>query len=790
MVRLKALDRKLLRDVWRRKGQMAAIALVIASGVAMYVLMLSTFASLELTRESYYRRYRFGEVFASLERAPQRLEQEIARIPGVAEVATRVVRDVNLDVRGMVEPATGHLVSIPADRRPEVCDLFLRSGRWLAPGNRDEVIVGESFADAHGLGPGDDIRAVINGRLRSLEIVGIALSPEFVYSIAPGRLFPDPERYGIIWMERRALAAAFDMEGGFNDVVLTLTPTASVEAVIDRLDRLLEPYGGLGAIPRELQTSHWYLQNELDQLTNFGAFVPIVFLTVAAFLLNVVVSRMVNQQRAQIAAVKALGYSDAAVAAHYLKWALLDACVGIALGVGAGAWLGRGMTAMYADFFHFPYLRYTLPPGVLLQASGIALAAAVLGVLSAVRRAMSLPPAEAMQPEPPSRYRESLVERSGLGGLLSQPTRIIARTLERHPGRAALSVLGVAAAGALLVFGTFWGDAIEVTMNIQFDLAQRFDLAVSFVEPSSPRALGEIRRLPGVIAAEPYRSVPVRLRHGPRSRHLAVTGLPADARLNRVVDASRRPVALPPQGLVLSRKLAELLAVRVGDRVRLEVLEGRRPVAGVPVHGLVDDSIGLNAFMEISALRRLVGEGDTLSGVYLTVDEAALERLMRRLKNTPAVAGVMRKEAAVASFRQTFADMMGSITSAAMAFAGIIAFGVVYNSARIALSERSRELASLRVLGLTRGEISYILLGELALTTMAAVPLGLAAGYGLAAVMVAGFDTEVWRLPLVVTTRTYVTAAVTVLVAASISALIVRRKLHRLDLVEVLKTRE
>jgi len=787
---MRALDRKLLRDMWRNKGQLAAIALVIASGVAMFVLMLSTFESLELTQLSYYRRYRFGEVFASLERAPQRLEREIAVIPGVEEVATRVVRNVTLDVRGMPEPATGHLVSIPAEHRPDVNDLFLRTGRWLDPGRRDEVIVGEAFAEAHDLGPGDVIRAVINGRLRSLQIVAVALSPEFIYSIAPGQLFPDPQQYGIVWMDRRALAAAFDMEGGFNDVVLTLSPTASVEEVIDRLDRLLEPFGGMGAVPRELQTSHWYLQNELDQLMNFGAFVPVVFLLVAAFLMNIVVSRMVRLQREQIAAVKALGYSGRAVAAHYLEWALIEAAVGIAVGIGIGIWLGRGMTRLYADFFHFPFLRYTLPPEIAIGAAVIAIAAAVVGVLNTARRVLALPPAEAMQPEPPARYRRSLVERSGLGSRLSQPSRIIARTLERHPGRTVLSVVGVAAAAGLLVFGTFWGDAIQATMNLKFNLAQRFDIAVSFAEPTSSEALGEVRRLPGVMSAEPYRSVPVRIRHGSRSRHLVVTGMVADARLNRIVGASGRPVDLPPEGLVLSRKLAELLGTRAGDRVTLEVLEGRRPKRRVAVHSLVDDSIGLNASIEISALHRLLGEGRTLSGAYLMVDEHAVDRLLRRLKNIPAVAGVMRTTSAVASFRQTFAHMMGMVTASAMVFAGVIAFGVVYNSARISLSERSRELASLRVLGLTRGEISYILLGELALTTLVAVPLGLILGYGLAAVMVAGFDTEVWRLPLVVARRTYAMAAATVLAATTISALILRHKLNRLDLVEVLKTRE
>ncbi len=789
--RVSALDRKLLRDLWGSRGQAFAIALVVAAGIAIFVAMISTFDSLDLSLRTYYDRYRFADVFLSLTRAPLALEADLRAIPGVAQVETRVVMDVTLDVPGMAEPAIGRLISIPADRPPALCDVFLRAGRPIQPGHPDEVLVSESFAKAHGLRPGDRIGAVINGRRRELHLVGLALSPEYIYPIRPGELMPDEARFGIFWMERRALSAAFQMEGAFNDVVVKLMHGASEADVIARLDRLIDArYGGAGAIPRAQQASNWYLANELTQLRASGIITPVIFLGVAVFLLNVVLNRIVSVQRTQIAAIKALGYGGAAIAAHYVKWSLIVAGSGSLLGVALGAWLGWAFTRMYTLFFHFPVLLYRLNVQVAVVGVAIGLGAAAVGALAAVRRAVTLPPAEAMRPEPPARFGESWPEKIGLRRFLTQPGRIILRTLQRHPARVLLSITGIALGGSLLVMGNFFMDAIGELTRTQFEVAQRYDLLVAFVQPSSASALDDLRRLPGVLAAEPFRAVGVRFLAGHRSRNVAIVGVPAGAALNRVVDVARGPVALPDAGVVLSDGLAGLLGVSRGQRVTLEVLEGNRSVHDLVVSEIVSEYLGTNAYMSLAALHRLMQEGNTLSGAYLQVDRGEERALYARLKATPRVAGVLRKRAAIESLQATLASMMRKMQVIYVLFASVIAFGVVYNSVRISLSERSRELATLRVIGFTRGEVSYILLGETALVTCAAVPAGLMLGYQLAAAVAKASSSEMFRIPPVVGPETYALSGATIVVATILSALIVRRRLDRLDLVEVLKTRE
>jgi putative ABC transport system permease protein len=788
--RLRALDRKLIRDLWAMKGQALAIAAVIAAGVAMFVMYLSNFESLQRTLAAYYDSARFADVFASLKRAPSSLEPRIAALPGVESVATRVVADVTIDVPGMAEPAIGRLISVPDRGRPALNDVYLRRGRWVDATRPDEVLASEMFCDAHGFNPGDRVAAIINGRRRGLTIVGVALSPEYVYAIRPGAIFPDRKQFGIFWMSRRALASAFNMEGGFNDVSLATARGATTSDVITGLDGLLEAYGGFGAIPRSVQISAWMLDNELRQLQTFGFITPAIFLAVAAFILNVALARALSLQRPQIAALKALGYSNRELAWHYVKWALVVAGAGALAGVAAGAWLGSGMIGLYNQYFRFPALDFHLSTDVAVASVLGSLAVAALGAQSAVRRAVRIPPAEAMRPETPARYRRSVVERALQHFGVSPATRMILRNLERQPLRSAMSVIGIAFAVAVLFVGLAFVDVMNVLINEQFVLGMRQDAMVSFVEPRSPRAMSSVAHLPGVMEVEPVRSVPVRLRAGHRSRTLAVTGLPETPRLSRIVSMKGQVMSLPAAGLVLSSMLGRILDVAPGDVIQVEVLEGMRFVRQVPVVALVDDSVGLQAYMRIDALRAMLHEGGVITGAAVTLDPAAIERFYTAVKTLPAIAGVALTAVTLQNFRETMAENMNLQIVLNVMFAGIIALGVVYNSARVSLSERERELASLRVLGFTRGEISLILLGELAVVTVLALPVGAVIGFVLGQVIMTAFNNEVYRLSFVTSPATVAWSFLVVIAAAVVSGLLVRRRLDRLDLVAVLKTRE
>lgn len=790
MVRIiPAIDRKLLRDLWQVKGQVLAIVLILMCGVTAFVMTRSALVSLEQTRAAYYDRHRFADVFARVKRAPQVLADRVAEIPGVIHVTTRVVQDVTLDVRGLPEPAVGRLISLPErDDGGDLNTVYLRLGRFPDPAHDDEVLASEAFTVANKLNPGDTVSAIINGRKKTLRIVGVALAPEYIFQMRQGDFFPDDKRFAVMWMARRPLEYAFDLRGAFNDLALALAPGTSEAEVLRQLDDLTAEYGGTGAIGRDEQISHKFVSDEFENLRNISRIAPNIFLGVAAFLLNVVLSRLVASQREQIAALKAFGYSNLAVGWHYLKFALVIVVLGLAGGMVGGILQGQWMTSLYQKFYRFPILLFHYEPGVFLEATIIALLAAAVGTLGAVRRAVRLPPAEAMRPPAPPRYKPTIVERVGLAKFLSPGARMVLRNLERKPISAGLAVLGLGFGSAVLIMGFFIGDAFDWIVDVQFDVMQRQSVSVSFVEPRPGRIRHELTQLPGVIAAEPFRVAPAKLRHGPRSKRLAIRGLVGEPRLMRLIDDEIHPISLPADGLVLGDELAKILAVKVGDAVTVEIMEGQRQTRQVPVSMIVREIVGANAYMRLDALNRLLGESDAVSGGYLIADGRELPELYAALKERPALAAAQVKSAQIQNFQEIQQENMRIIRSFYVSFGVVIAVGVVYNAAQVSLAERSRDLASLRVLGFTRGEISAILLGELAVLVLLSLPVGQALGYGLATMIAKSVESEAIRMPVVIFPATYSVAAGVILGSAIFSALIVRRKLDKLDLVAVLKT--
>ncbi|RMF26264.1 MAG: ABC transporter permease [Cyanobacteria bacterium J083] len=788
---MNSLDRKLFRDLWHARGQVIAIALVVACGIASFVMARSAYTSLTLTQDTYYKEYHFAQVFVSLKRAPETIKEQIAKIPGVAQVQTRIVVDVTLDVPDLPEPATGRLISIPEEQISILNEPFIRQGRYIEAGKGDEILISEAFAEANKLQLGDTIGAIINGKWEKLKIVGIALSPEYVYEVrGAGELYPDNKRFGIIWMGRDALGKAYDLDGAFNDVTLALSPGVKEIEVISQLDRLLARYGGLGAYGREDQISHQILADEIKGLEIMATLLPTIFLGIAAFLLHVVLSRLVGTQREQIAVLKAFGYDNWTIGLHYLKFVLIIVTFGSILGVLGGIWLGKALTQLYTQFYKFPVLRYDFNPRILATALIVSYTAAAIASFMAVNKAVILPPAQGMRPEPPAKFKPTVIERLGLQRFFSVVGRIILRNLERKPLQAGLSIIGISLAVGILITGNYFQDALNYLMDFQFRQVQREDITIVFNEPRPARTRYEVANLPGVIDSEPFRLVPVRLHFAHHTYRTALTGIEAQGEFRRLMDKNLHIVSLPSNGVVMTTKLAEILGVKPGDILTVEVLEENRPVRKIAVVGLVDELLGVQAYIDINALNRLMREGKTISGAYLAVDAHLANQLYRELKQIPAVTGISTREASLNSFKETSAENLEIMTTWLVIFACIITFSVVYNSARIALSERGRELASLRVIGFTKGEVAFILLGEQTILILLAIPLGYLVGYGIAAWMSAAYNSELYRLPLIITRYNCAFTFITVVIAGLVSGLIIRRQINHLDLIAVLKTRE
>lgn len=786
---MRAIDRKLGRDLWRMKAQAAAIALVVASGVALFVAMVATYRSMRLSEHHYYTRWRFAQVWSDLSRAPLSITRDIAALPGVAAVEGRVKHHAVLDVPGLAQPASAVLVSIPSASGHAVNDLYLRRGRHVEPGHAGEVLVSEAFAEKNHLALGDTMVATVAGRHVQLRFVGVALSPEYVMPVPPSGLAPDNRRFAVIWMARDELQSLFDLRGAINEVAVLLSPGADERVVVAAIDRVLEPYGGRGAYGRDSQPSHTMLEQHIQPLRSVSLIVPTIFLLVAAFLVNIVLSRFVATQREQIGLLKAFGYSSARVAFHYLELTLLIVLAGAIVGLPIGARLGIGFARFYGAFFRFPVLVFRIEPALVLGALLIATVTTGLGALGTVRRVLALPPVVAMTPEIPA-FRRTLLDRLGVSRWLAPAWRMVGRNVMRRPLRSGLAVAGMAFAVAVILIGSSTADATDRMRDVRYQAAERQDVTVSLMDARAVGTARDFLALPGVTRVEPYRVVPARFAGRGSVQDVALFGLPSGGVLRNVVDNEYRVFPVPPEGAIVTAWFANHFGLKRGDPLPLEIRENQRRVVTTRVVDVVPEPLGESAYMDLSALGRLLGEPETYSAANLTIDPLREGPLFATLKRTPAAVAVDFRKGALTSFRQMSDAVAVFIRNVEIIFAIIIAFGVVYNTAKIALAERSRELATLRVLGFTRGEVSAILLGELGVLAVPAVPLGLVIGHWLSGVVVGAWASERMHPPVIVTASTYGLALVVFVAGVAASALLVRRNLDRLDLVGVLKARE
>ncbi|WP_172349374.1 ABC transporter permease [Mesorhizobium sp. NZP2298] len=778
------------RDLWSMRLQVLSIALLVAAGVAVFVMSVSNYQALIGAMEAHYRNERFADIFVGMTRAPLSIVDRLREINGIGIVEPRVAEPVRVIREDTNLPISGRVISLPAAGQPLLNRLHLVQGRWPDPLHPEEVIINAAYAEARAVRSGETIEVVLNGRLQGFRVVGTALSPEFIFATRAAVPLPDDRNFVVVWANEDAVASAFDMKGAFNDALMTLAPGAGSQHVLEEVDRLLAPYGGTGAYGRSDQPSHRFLKDELAEQETLSIVMPSVFFGIAAFLLNVVIGRMVEAQRGQIASLKALGFANRTIAFHYFKLVTAIALLGSAMGLVVGRWFAIGVVGSYAAFFRFPSLEAPLEPWLLVAATLVSVGAANLAAASAVYRIAMLAPAEAMRPEtPPALHTFNWLQTIGSQRIPLQYV-IAARTILGRPVRTLLTTVGIALAIPLILFGLYWFDAIDYMIDVSFGRIERGDAFVTFTEPVSADALYELRAIPGVLEAEVQRVVPIILRAGHRAYRTSATGLDSGSELKVLRDSALRPIAVPSDGIMLSRTIARQLDLNVGDGVTIEVLEGSRAVREVTVRRISDDILGASVTMERTALNRLMREGSVANVATFRIDPGQSELLWSRIRSMPKIEGSSVKALWFALFNETIGGMVVIGALVLSGFGMLIAIGVVYNSARIALQERAWELASLRIIGLTRREVSAVIISELAVELIVAIPAGLLIGRYLIELIASARASESFQIPAVIDRSSYAIAALLVIGAAIASFITIRRRIDRLDLVAVLKTRD
>lgn len=790
---MRILHKKLVRALLKTPGQSLAVVMVVLCGTACYICIASAYRNLVLTRDTYYAQYRFADFEIHLERAPVTAAAKLAAIPNVRRVRGRIVQDVKVDVPGERESRIGRLISMPDVREPVLNDICLRGGRYFSEGAQNEVILSERFAANNGLALGDHIEVSIESRRYPLRIVGLALSPEYVYMIRNVQeLVPSFERFGILWVPQAFAETALDMREACNNVVGVVDEIAALDGVLERAEELLEPYGVFAKTRREDQISNRFLSDEIKGLGVSARIVPAIFQGVAALILLVLLNRMVRTERTQIGLLKAYGYSNLQVAVHYLQFALVLAVLGSAGAFGVGHWLAYEMIQMYVQFYQFPLLESRVYPDVLTRSIGIAMAFAVLGALSAAIRAARIHPAESMRPEVPRYAHRVWLERfTRLWRRLGFLGKMICRNISRNAFRAGINAFGVMVSAAILIVGFFTIDALRYGLRVQFYEMQRQDLKVSFQLEQGKQTYYDVLRFDHVRDAEPVLEYPFEIRNGWRKKDIIVTGLPRDADMQRLLDADGARIDVGEDGLSIDEHLAESLGIAIGDRVALKPLMGRvTKEREVVVRRIYRQFLGIGAYMNLDALSRLLDEPFVMNAALLRTEPGREADVNVALRDVAAVASIVSRDRAYQAVLDTLAQSMKVMNVMLVLFAGVIAFAVIYNVTSVSLAERQRELASLRVIGLTVSEVGRIMYVENFVLGALGLIAGFPCGLALCRLLIRAYDSDLYRLPFHIEPRTLVITTVLTIAFIITANLAVSVKVRRLDLVEVLKERE
>lgn len=792
---MSVLHRKVWRDLRGSLGVLLTVVAIIAVGAGSLVGLRGAQRVLIDSQHTYYRDYRFADFWIDVKKAPLPAVERIAALPGVGRVEARVVFDVILDLPGVSQPLSGRLLSVPADNLREALNgICLVRGSWFSEDRPEEIIISDPFAKAHDLQPGDRVSLILNRKKESFIIAGTAISPEYVYMVrGAGDIMPDPEHFGVLYVKERYARDVLDFQDACNQVTGKYARGFEGDraVLLDKMERMLDPYGVLASTPRDRQASHRFLSDEINGLGVTAAILPVIFLLVAALVLNILMNRLAERQRSVIGTLKALGYSDGQVLRHFLSFGLVVGLAGGIASAGLGTLMAMGMIEIYRDFYQFPQFVHRSYPDLLALAMAISVVFSVTGTAKGVWGVLKLHPAEAMRSRPPERGGAIFLERfPALWKRLGFRTHMALRSMMRHPARTLTGIFATSVSAAIVFMTLIMYDSTHFLLEFQFEHISHSDADIGMRDEQSVAALYEARDLPGVWKAEPVLGVMCRLRNGWRSRRVMVTGLCEKHELTTPRQRDLTPIDIPSEGLAIARKLAEILGVGTGDRIELTPVRGRRQTVTVRVASIVEGYFGLDCYASQEYLSRLVGEAAAVNGVQLAVVASQTEDLYRAVKDLPNAQGLTVKSDARRSIEATLTESMAASLGVTVLFAGVIAFGSMLNASMVEIGDRVREISTLRVLGYDSAQVAGIFIRQNLVVFVLGVALAVPMGYGLTLAAVSGYDTELFRMPVVFRpVMILMTGAVTLLFVLA-AQWFVYRAVCKLDWLEGTKVRE
>ena len=792
---MKVLDRKLLRELWHQKGLIVAITMLVSVGIMCFISMRSAHLNLKFAQANYNAQCRMADFSINVKKIPVAELQELLDLPGISELRPRIQFFCTVDLPQARDPINGLVLSMPDLRQPVINDVVLKRGGYFTEQRRDEVIVNNAFARKHGVRPGDVIHLLLNNRRQELHVVGTAISSEFIYLVGPGAISPDPEHFGVFYLKQSFAEEVFGFDGAANQVVGLLAPEvrAHSDELLRTAERKLKPFGVFSVTPLKDQPSHRFVSDEIRGIGTFAGLMPIIFLAVAALVLNVLLMRLIDQQRVVIGTLKGLGYSNAELFLHFMKFSAAIGIFGGFVGWGLGYYMSGLITGNYQVMFEFPDLQNNIYPDLYLVGLVISVSCSLIASTRGARQALSLQPAEAMRSKPPSKGGRIWLERvPALWSRLSSGWRMVLRNMIRHRARTTVGIFAAAMGAGVLSCGLLLQASMNYLIDFQFSKIDCAEVDLAFKDEHSIDSVAEAARLPGVEHAEPVLDVACEFFNGPYRRKGVIRGLLPNARLTVPRDVNEDRIPIPAVGVTMTRKLAELLRLKPGEMLEFEPVKGLRERQRVPIVTLADSYMGLTVYADINYLSKLIDEDLAVTGVQLEVDERpeAMKELVKSVKRLPSVQTYISRKSTISNLNATLVKIQNFFINVMTVFAGVIFFSSLLNMSLISLAERRREVATFLVQGYSHWEVGLNFLRESLVTAGIGTVLGFPLGYLLCLWLTHNYDTEMFRFPLRTPPEVWIKTSLWGLAFALASHAVVHREIVTMDWRDALSVKE
>jgi len=789
---MSVLSHRLKHIIRSTFAQFLGMAAIIAVGISFYIGFNTMLVNLHHTQDVFYADNNFADHYFYVVKAPEAVVKQVENVDGIKKATGRIQKDIPV-LKDDGSRATVRLTSYSLPLEIEVNRIQILEGRYFQKypgGGAFEVMIDPAFFTTNHINFGDTLDLIAENHKYPVTIVGTAAGPEFSYPMKDSsNLITDYNTFGIMMMPHNQAQKVLNLPGQINQVIVQFVPGADIDAAVKSINTILEPYGSLMDFPRQDQSSHAVLDAKLDGIESVSGFMPALFLLVAAAIQFVLISRMVKTQRIQIGILKAIGYNNSQIIAHFSTYTLIVGILGASMGVGLGIALSSYFSSMFAMYFNLPATLGTVNLQVIINSIVLALGVSLLAGLTASRGVVSISPAESMRPTPPASSRRSMLEAwTWLWNKLDTSWKMVFRTISRNHLRLMITLMGVAVAVGLLFLSLVAQDSVNYLMMHHFTDEISYDYMLQFEKPVKNYELLSISNIDGVQQTEGFFALPVEIHFNGKSTDDLLQGQSSSSTLKLPAAENGSSLNIPEEGIIISQKTAAELGVNVGDTVNAAtaLAIGPKHTADLRITAINHQLFGSEAYASIEQVNRIMQESSLVSGAMLLVNANKIEALETELAEIPGIASIQSRQDEidnVTSYMDTVTSTIGSM----LFFATLLGFVIIFNSVLLSFNERKRELISLLAVGFTHQEISWLLFKETIPQAVLGILVGIPAGRLLVIMYFNSLDFDMWTMPLIIDPSSLITAALGGIAFVLMGQWFANRSIKDLDIVELLK---